>query len=302
MRSAKIREEVQNEIIGWERAYANWFDLSGTESNFWRQIPDNQETEGITSDEFLRRLPDYASIGKIFQERSGYQTDSYRELMETLEIKGTERVLDLGAARCWTTRDFASRGCSCVAIDIVTTKYIGLASSDVYFEQYPGLYWERIRCDMERLPFRAESFDLIFCNAVLHHSKKLAHLIGELKRVLSSKGRIVVVNEPDYGMLDHWKKRREQLSDASDGANENLYSHRKLARTLRRAGFEVNFRSPMWNIRFHAYKLKLLAERWGLMKDGYPAQVWAEEKLAKYQAAARYFYGLGTMGVATRTD
>lgn len=265
--------------------------------------PDNQETEGISSDEFLRRLPCYDKIGKTFETKLGYTTAMYDQMMSHLQLSGDERLLDLGAGRCWTTRDLALRGCKCVAIDIVTMKYIGLESSDVYFEQHPGMYWDRARADMEAIPFIDESFDVIFCCAALHHSSNVETVVDEMGRVLAPGGRIVLVNEPDYGLLDR-KQVEERLyeEEASEGVNENLYNHRFFVRLLKRAGFSVESLAPKRVITYRAWMMSELYRKFGMRRGSYRIQKACEAIFRKWPGLIRLFYGLGTMCIATKVE
>jgi ubiquinone/menaquinone biosynthesis C-methylase UbiE len=54
--------------------------------------------------------------------------------------------------------------------------------------------------DAERLPFAAESFDLIFGHAVLHHIPDLGRAFAEFERVLAPGGTVLFAGEPSrYG-------------------------------------------------------------------------------------------------------
>ena len=294
----EIREEVTREAEGWTQVYGGWFDLTGEKSNFWLIEPDNAETEGITSDEFIRRLPHFDRIGPSFQEREGYKIQSYHELLEFADIREGDRLLELGAAKCWTVRDFARRGCRCVATEIVTTKYVGLETSDIYFEEDPQLYWERVRCDMEDLPFAPESFDIVFCNAVLHHSKDPAKILRGIWNALAPGGRLLIVNEPDYGLYDKRRHRQSQIEETATGANENLYNQRFFVRELRRIGFQTDFRPYLWLVKFYAWRIYEYSKRYGVKEHKRQQEI--EDWLLRHDKLARYLIGLGTMGVATK--
>lgn len=294
----RIRGEVADEIAGWNKVHDHWFDLSGKKSNFWLIEPDNEETAGITSDEYIRRLPDFERIGKTFVEREGYKIQSYRELLELAEIRPGDRLLELGAARCWTARDFTRMGCQCVATDIVTTRYIGLETSDIYFEDDPDLYWERVRCDMEEIPFAPESFDLVFCNAVLHHSKDPVKVMREIWRVLAPGGSLMIVNEPDYGLLDKRRHLHAQIEETAAGANENLYNQRFFVRNLKRIGFQTHFRPYLWAVKYYAWAFYRLFRHVGI--TDYQFQLFIERHMLAHTELLRYFIGLGTLGVAKK--
>jgi len=297
-----MRKEVSSEVHGWDEANEGWFDLTGRKSNFWLVEPDNKETEGISSDEFIRRLPNFDRICQKMHNEQSHLVLSIFEVLQAAQLKGTERVLDLGAARCWTTREFAKRGCTCVATDITLTRYVGLATSDVYFEETPTMYWERVRCDMESLPFMDGSFDIVFCSAVLHHSKDPLKVILNLRRILAPGGRILVVNEPDYGMLDYRQALKGQEAEASLGVNENLYNYHMFLKFFRKAGFHTNFFSPISAAKYNGWRARLLLERMGLGLDPTVTQEWFTQKIVKYHHCFRYFFGLGTMGIATKLD
>lgn len=296
----QVRKEVSDEVQGWDDAHFAWFDMTGTKSNFWLVEPDNRETEGISSDEFIRRLPDWERIGKSFAQNEKYKVDTLRELLDSVEIKPGLRLLEIGAARCWTVRDFTKMGCRCVATDITTTKYVGLETSDVYFEENPSLYWERIRCDMEELPFAAASFDIVFCNAVLHHSKSVPKIISEIWRVLAPGGRVLIVNEPDYGLLDYAKCKRAQEAETASGANENLYNRRYFVNALRAQGFQTKFPPCMWLIKYYAWTLSLKLDR--LRIDRSRLMRWIEKLILVFETPIRWFIALGTVGVATKPE
>jgi ubiquinone/menaquinone biosynthesis C-methylase UbiE len=65
-----------------------------------------------------------------------------------------------------------------------------------------GLEVKTRPADAERLPFAADSFDLVFGHAVLHHIPDLERAFAEFTRVLAPGGTLVFAGEPSrYG--DH---------------------------------------------------------------------------------------------------
>jgi ubiquinone/menaquinone biosynthesis C-methylase UbiE len=63
-----------------------------------------------------------------------------------------------------------------------------------------GLEVKTVRTEAEVLPFPAESFDLVFGHAVLHHIPDLTTAFAEFRRVLRPGGAIVFAGEPSrYG-------------------------------------------------------------------------------------------------------
>jgi ubiquinone/menaquinone biosynthesis C-methylase UbiE len=72
-----------------------------------------------------------------------------------------------------------------------------------------GLAVETRAADAEQLPFAAESFDLVFGHAVLHHIPDLPRALAEFERVLAPGGTVLFAGEPSrYGdMLARVPKR-----------------------------------------------------------------------------------------------
>jgi ubiquinone/menaquinone biosynthesis C-methylase UbiE len=67
--------------------------------------------------------------------------------------------------------------------------------------------------DAERLPFAAESFDLVFGHAVLHHIPDLPRAFEEFARVLAPGGTLLFAGEPSrYG--DHLARVPKRLASA----------------------------------------------------------------------------------------
>ena len=63
-----------------------------------------------------------------------------------------------------------------------------------------GLEVATVRAEAERLPFAAESFDLIFGHAVLHHIPDLQRAFAEFHRLLRPGGTVAFCGEPSrYG-------------------------------------------------------------------------------------------------------
>ena len=85
-------------------------------------------------------------------------------LLEHVRLNGA-RVLDVGSGRTWSARWLLRHGAAqVVAIDVLRYKYLGLETAELFFEA-DGVYFERVLCDMETLPFAPASFDAIFSTA-----------------------------------------------------------------------------------------------------------------------------------------
>lgn len=168
--------------------------------------------------------------GGSFDNQAGNAPRFFKTL-EALKLTGKERVLEVGASFCWGSRQFALRGCDVTAVDI--THYLN--TSDLYFE-HDGIYFERVMSDMSILPFKNETFDIIFSHSVIHHCKELKALFQEFRRVLRPGGRVVALHECAFGIWED--KAGSALQQAiEDGFNENAYTLLEWKNAAKEGGF-----------------------------------------------------------------
>ncbi|MFH1385072.1 MAG: methyltransferase domain-containing protein [Candidatus Omnitrophota bacterium] len=121
--------------------------------------------------------------GGSLQNQAENASRFYKSVDE-LNLTGNEDILEVGASFGWGSREFAKKGCNVVALDITDF----LCTSDLYFKQQ-SIYFDRILGDMNKLPFKTASFDIVFANTVLHHCMDLETIYRELLRVLKREGK-----------------------------------------------------------------------------------------------------------------
>lgn len=164
------------------------------------------------------------------------------QLFEHISFEGS-RVVDLGAGRTWASRFLATvgRAREVVAVDVLTRKYLGLETADVYFEQ-DGIHFERVRGDVHRLPLADGWADAFVGVAAVHHSGRIDDLFAEVRRVLRPGGLFAMVSEPvkKASIPD----RQPQNEETAHGINEHMYSLSEYTDALRRAGFRHRLLSP----------------------------------------------------------
>lgn len=168
--------------------------------------------------------------GGSFDNQAG-NADRFFKTLDLLNLKGGEKVLEVGASFGWSSWRFAQRGCDVVAVDICDY----LQAADLYFEA-DGSYYERMMADMSNLPFKDNSFDIIFSHSVIHHCKDLGKLFSEFRRVLRPGGRVVALHECSFGLLED--KSGAALQEAIDeGFNENAYTVPQWKKGAKDGGF-----------------------------------------------------------------
>ncbi|HTO88533.1 MAG TPA: class I SAM-dependent methyltransferase [Thermoanaerobaculia bacterium] len=149
-----------------------------------------------------------------------------------------KKVVDLGAGRSWSSRHLATlgRASEIVAIDVLTTRFLGLETADIFFQE-DSVFFERIRGDMHRIPLASGWADVVFACATLHHSSDLEALFREIRRVLRPGGDLIFISEPSKKASI--QEDRPQNAETEHGINEHVYSLRQYLEPLRALGFRA---------------------------------------------------------------
>jgi SAM-dependent methyltransferase len=105
-----------------------------------------------------------------------------------------ERGLEIGAGTGYFTLNLLRAGVlrDAVATDISPGMLGALSAS----ARQLGLPVETRECEASSLPFEADSFDLVFGHAVLHHLPDLTGAFREFRRVLRPGGMVAFCGEP----------------------------------------------------------------------------------------------------------
>ena len=183
------------------------------------------------------------------------------QIFEEVDLAG-RRVVDIGAGRTWSTRHLMALGRAAegVALDVLTARFIGLETADVYFRE-DGVFFERLRADLHAMPIADGWADVVFSCASIHHSSDPACVFREVFRVLKPGGVFAFVGEP-------CKKASIEASqpdneETAHGINEHIYNYREYVDPLRLQGFRVRRLAPR-SIRFR------LLQRDEIFLSGFP--------------------------------
>lgn len=170
-----LKEIEYDETIGWE----SFADKEG-----WNSL----------NLEYLNSIP-FGIAKKIVPGDTLTWDRHARNFFKTLsEVDLSDKdVLDLGAGRCWSSKFIALQNAKVIAADIVKSENVGLKSGKNYFSH--SLYFDRVRTDMNHLPFKDNVFDVIWAQGAIHHSTNMAQTIKECYRVLRPDGIMVWTNE-----------------------------------------------------------------------------------------------------------
>jgi ubiquinone/menaquinone biosynthesis C-methylase UbiE len=164
---------------------------------------------------------------------------AFQRLLPMFQIRGGERVLELGAGRGWASAILKQAYASCyvVATDLSPVP----ASRMREYEELLGVRLdERWACSASALPFADEQFDVVFTFAAFHHliiGDRYQATLAELKRVLKPNGRLLLLYEPSAPpYLYHLAHRRVSRRPEAD---EDVILLPRLRRVSALAGFSM---------------------------------------------------------------
>jgi trans-aconitate methyltransferase len=135
---------------------------------------------------------------QIYAENARFVSDLGEPLLELLDAKPGEKVLDLGCGDGALTEKIAGAGCAVLGADsslaqVQATKKRGL----------PGIV-----LDGRRFSFK-QTFDAVFTNAALHWMKEAEDVVISVARCLKASGRFV----GEFGGMGNVETIRTTLHD-----------------------------------------------------------------------------------------
>lgn len=92
-----------------------------------------------------------------------------------------QTLLDLGCGYGWYTNYFTKIGANAVGCD-GSNKMIEIAQS-----RYHSIKFEQVNI-LDKLPYKDNSFDIVFCNQVLMDLENINELIPEINRITKEQG------------------------------------------------------------------------------------------------------------------
>jgi ubiquinone/menaquinone biosynthesis C-methylase UbiE len=119
-------------------------------------------------------------------------------LMEFDKFAG-KRLLEIGCGMGTDLLQFARGGAQCTGIDL-TPRSVEITRHRFKLYGTDGAF---MISDGERLPFRSESFDVVYSNGVLHHTPDTAGAIREVHRVLRPGGTAKIMLYHRHS-LNYW--------------------------------------------------------------------------------------------------
>lgn len=146
------------------------------------------------------------------------------KMKQIKRLKSGKTLLDLGCGNGLIAAEVVKRGVLYRGIDI--SRALIKIARQKYFEEIAQKKMEFLVGDAcKKLPYKENSFDYVFSFAVLHHvpgEEKRQYFFKEIKRVLKSGGRAVLIN---WNLLNDWPMQRygiaEQIKKPQIGLEKN---------------------------------------------------------------------------------
>lgn len=122
-------------------------------------------------------------------------------LFSQYNVEDAKRVLEIGCGNAFYSATFSSRSEEVVAADLLnldaTTHSIGIENARKLLNSLGVKNCRLCVCSAEKIPFKKESFDVVFSAYVLEHIRQRKYVLEEVGRVLT-KGGISICVVPNF--------------------------------------------------------------------------------------------------------
>ena len=173
----------------------------------------------------------------------------WRSMLEWLDPKEGERILDVACGGGEWILKIAEKGCEVHGIDL----------SEAAIEHAKRLAErEKIACEFkvesaEDLPYPDGYFDKTVCSSSLEHFKDDIKALKEMHRVLKPNGRIVLTTDSfTYPINDELKEMHRKSNSVV-----NYYTRKTLKERFEIAGFEMRRSKYLLNSRLTSFFFKI---------------------------------------------
>jgi len=157
--------------------------------------------------EFVKEMPVSEHI-----KRNRFESKRTWDFLKTCEIPDSPRVLDVGGSSGIGAYLFHSYSPHVVIVDIVPEF---LKIGEVCLAKKVDM--DACLAMAEWLPFRDDSFDIVFCRQTLHHCDDPPRAIREMFRVAKTGGQVLILGEPCLP-VPPLRRERKPVADNTAGA------------------------------------------------------------------------------------
>ncbi|HET6594200.1 MAG TPA: class I SAM-dependent methyltransferase [Anaerolineales bacterium] len=240
------------------------FLLPESEAHYARFIRDYEtirlsEGRGSTSAKYYRALP-FKDLSGQFKRDWKIRARSFQALENKVLTKLQDplerslKVLDLGAGNGWLSNRLAAQGDRVFAVDLLVNDRDGLGAWKYYEHMFTP-----VQAEFNHLPIMDQFADVVIFNASFHYSEDYAQALAESLRVLSPKGRVVIMDSPVYRRSTSGEKmveeREAQFQEKYGFASDNLHSenfltYARLHELAKKLDIQWQFLTPFYGLRW----------------------------------------------------
>jgi ubiquinone/menaquinone biosynthesis C-methylase UbiE len=173
----------------------------------------------------------------------------WRIMLEWLDPKEGEKILDIACGGGALSLKIAESGCEVHGIDISEK---GINGAKRLSER------EKIACEFEvgsaeNLPYPDGYFDKVVCSSSLEHFKDDIKALKEMHRVLKPNGSVVLTTDSfAYPISDELKEKHREIAYVV-----NYYTPEKLKERFEISGFVMNRSKYLLNSRITSFFVKI---------------------------------------------
>ncbi|HUE97913.1 MAG TPA: class I SAM-dependent methyltransferase [Anaerolineales bacterium] len=237
-RSAPDRVTCPKDGLEFWNVEGIWrFLLPESEAHYARFIADYEavrrsEGRGSASAEYYRVLP-FKDLSGHFRGDWRIRARSFNVLVKNVltrlqdPLERSLKVLDIGAGSGWLSNRLAAQGDRVIAVDLLVNEQDGLGAWKYYEHSFIP-----VQAEFNHLPVMDHFADTVIFNASFHYSEDYTITLKEALRVLSTEGRIVIMDSPVYRRDISGEKmveeREAQFKQKYGFASDNLQSENYL--------------------------------------------------------------------------
>lgn len=237
-RNAPDRVTCPRDGLEFRQADGIWrFLLPESEAHYGRFMADYEavrrsEGRGSTSANYYRALP-FKDLSSQHSSDWAIRARSFNVLVKNvltrlqIPLGRSLKILDLGAGNGWLSNRLSAQGDRVFAVDLSVNEQDGLGAWKYYEHSFTP-----IQAEFNHLPVMDRFADAVIFNASFHYSENYAETLTEALRVLSTAGRIVIMDSPVYRRGDSGEKmvveRETQFKEKYGFASDNLQSENYL--------------------------------------------------------------------------
>ncbi len=156
------------------------------------------------------------------------------------DVKG-KSILDIGIGSGFFSQFCINRKANTISVDF--------ASSIIEYHRKNNPNLTLIQADAQALPFKAEIFDIVLALDVIEHVNSAQEFLREIKRVLKTKGRLILITPNTTNLIEKILKipliLARKVLNLETGIKKHTCTHikefsqRELSSLLRKSNFKI---------------------------------------------------------------